>query len=182
MSLDGQTNSNGNMHRIEDSDDLDQSEKLLLSIDDELAKTLPLRSAASIACTEKPLSQSDQREFIRMLRETMPNVGSTATTNETSRGIEAIHNPCTVHTLGRFQLLRLLGCGGCGMVYLAEDPHLGRQVALKVPRPDVLAQPTMRQRFLNEARAAASLDHPNIATVYEVGEFEGIGYVEIHGP
>ncbi len=176
MTLDGKTSANGNMHPIEDSDDLDQSEKLLLSIDDELAKNLPSRSATSIESTEKPLNQTGQWEFIRMLRETMPNVGSTATTNETSRGIEAIHNPCTVHTLGRFQLLRLLGCGGCGMVYLAEDPHLGRQVALKVPRPDVLAQPTMRQRFLNEARAAASLDHPNIATVYEVGEFEGIGY------
>ena len=176
MTLDGKTSANGNMPRMEDSDDLDQSEKLLLSIDDALAKNLPSRSAASIESTEKPLNQIGGWEFIRMLRETMPNLGSTATTNETSRGIEAIHNPCTVHTLGRFQLLRLLGCGGCGMVYLAEDPHLGRQVALKVPRPDVLAQPTMRQRFLNEARAAASLDHPNIATVYEVGEFEGIGY------
>ncbi len=176
MTAHGETSANDDRHRLEDPCDLDESEMRLLEFDDGLAKSPPMDSADCIETTENPLSQIGGWEFIRMLRETMPKIGSTVSIAETSLGIEAFTTPCPVHTLGRFQLLRLLGCGGCGMVYLAEDPHLGRQIALKVPRPDVMAQPTMRQRFLNEARAAASLDHPNIATVYEVGELEGIGY------
>jgi WD40 repeat protein/tRNA A-37 threonylcarbamoyl transferase component Bud32 len=72
--------------------------------------------------------------------------------------------------LGRFRLVRELGRGGCGIVYLAEDPLLRRTVALKVPRPEALETPELRQRFLREARAAADLDHPNVVAVHEVGE------------
>src|SRR5581483_10907474 len=72
--------------------------------------------------------------------------------------------------LGRFRLVRELGRGGFGVVYLADDPALNRQVALKVPRPEVLASPELRARFLREARAAARLDHPLVVPVFEVGE------------
>jgi WD40 repeat protein len=72
--------------------------------------------------------------------------------------------------LGRFQLRRELGRGGFGIVYLAHDPRLGREVALKVPHPDALVSPHLRERFHREARAAAALDHPNLVPVYEVGE------------
>src|SRR5262245_29543557 len=72
--------------------------------------------------------------------------------------------------LGRFRLLRELGRGGFGVVYLASDPLLGREVALKVPRPEAGLTPELRERFAREARAAAGLEHPNIVPVYEAGE------------
>jgi tetratricopeptide (TPR) repeat protein len=70
---------------------------------------------------------------------------------------------------GRFQILRQLGGGGFGVVYLAYDPQLRREVALKVPRPEILITADLRARFEREARAAAGLDHPNLVPVYEVG-------------
>src|SRR5262249_55281139 len=65
-------------------------------------------------------------------------------------------------TVGRFQIVRELGRGGCGIVFLAHDPQLGRAIALKVPRAKALIDADARQRFLQEARAAGKLDHPNI--------------------
>ena len=78
---------------------------------------------------------------------------------------------------GRFSIVRELGRGGFGVVFLAEDLVLGRQVALKVPRPEVLVTPEVRRRFLREAEAASRLDHPHIVPVYEVGEEGPICYI-----
>ena len=77
----------------------------------------------------------------------------------------------------------LLGSGGMGAVYLAEHQILHTQVALKVLRPDLAQDPDFRERFLREARSAASLDHPNIVPVYDAGEgggslFIAMRYVE----
>ena len=72
--------------------------------------------------------------------------------------------------IGRFTILGELGHGGFGIVYLAQDPALGRQVALKLPRLDTLVSHDLRRRFLAEARLAARLDHPNIVPIYDVGE------------
>jgi WD40 repeat protein/serine/threonine protein kinase len=79
--------------------------------------------------------------------------------------------------LGPFQVLRVLGTGAFGVVYLAEDMRLGRQVALKVPRPEVMVTPSLRERFLREARAAARLHHTNIVPVFEVGEAGPLCYI-----
>jgi serine/threonine protein kinase len=72
--------------------------------------------------------------------------------------------------LGRFQIVRELGRGGCGIVFLARDPRLGREVALKVPHLEAVLAPDLRQRFLREAQVTAGLDHPHIVPVYEAGE------------
>ncbi len=72
--------------------------------------------------------------------------------------------------LGRFLIRRELGRGSFGVVYLAYDPRLRRELALKVPRGEVLLASELRARFRNEAMAAAGLDHPNIVPVYEAGE------------
>jgi serine/threonine protein kinase/WD40 repeat protein len=71
--------------------------------------------------------------------------------------------------IGRFTIDSLLGHGGFGIVYLAHDDQLLRWVALKIPRPHVLADPRMADRLRREARAAAGLDHPHIVPVLETG-------------
>src|SRR3989304_6671197 len=75
-------------------------------------------------------------------------------------------------TISHYKILEKLGEGGMGEVYLAEDPNLGRKVAVKFLSSDKAADPESRQRFVHEARAQAMLSHPNIATFYEVGEMQ----------
>ncbi|MDA1049288.1 MAG: DUF1080 domain-containing protein [Planctomycetota bacterium] len=76
-------------------------------------------------------------------------------------------------TLGRFQIRSVLGAGTFGTVYRAYDPQLDREVALKVPNTGVLRTEEEAERFLREARAAASLRHPNICPVHEAYEQDG---------
>src|SRR5690606_26153542 len=86
-------------------------------------------------------------------------------------------SPPIQQTLGRFQIQRELGRGGQGIVFLAHDPRLDREVALKIPHPHVLITEERQQRFLREARAAAGLDHPNLVPVYEVGHAGPVCYI-----
>jgi WD40 repeat protein len=81
------------------------------------------------------------------------------------------------HRIGRFELRRQLGKGGCGIVFLAYDPKLEREVALKVPRPEMLLSPDARRRLVREALAAAEFDHPNLVPVYETGEIGPVCYI-----
>ena len=75
--------------------------------------------------------------------------------------------------IGNYEILQMLGGGAMGEVYKAMDQRLGRVVALKLLPADLARDPSARRRFLHEAKAVASLDHPNVATLYEVGESEG---------
>ena len=80
-------------------------------------------------------------------------------------------------TLDRFQIIRILGRGGMGTVYLARDERLGRQVALKVLNPEEIGKDERHHRFLREARTAASIRHPNVATIYEVEDSPDRNYI-----
>ncbi len=71
--------------------------------------------------------------------------------------------------IGRYRVIRLLGKGGFGNVYLAHDDDLSRSVAVKVPRPDRVSKPEDTESYLNEARILAALDHPHIVPVHDVG-------------
>ena len=67
--------------------------------------------------------------------------------------------------LGSYQILSLLGAGGMGVVYKARDARLNRSVAIKVLPPDKVSDPERKRRFIQEARAASALNHPNIITL-----------------
>ena len=78
---------------------------------------------------------------------------------------------------GRYRILKLLGRGGMGAVYLAQDSQLGRQVALKVPFFGGSESPQRAERFVREARSAAVLQHPNICTVFDAGQIDGRPFI-----
>ncbi len=81
------------------------------------------------------------------------------------------------HALGRYQVLERIGVGGMGEVYRAYDTHLNRQVALKVLPQDTTAHQDRKIRFVREARAASALNHPNIVTIYDIGQAEGVDFI-----
>src|SRR5687767_8148470 len=79
--------------------------------------------------------------------------------------------------LGPYEIVSAIGAGGMGEVYKARDTRLDRTVAIKVLPPHVLDDPGLRTRFEREARAAASLDHPNICALYDIGHDAGVEYL-----
>ncbi|WP_435008955.1 protein kinase domain-containing protein [Tundrisphaera lichenicola] len=78
---------------------------------------------------------------------------------------------------GRYRIIRLIGRGGMGSVYLAEDTRLERRVALKVPRIVPGGSPEVGERFLREARAAARFRHPSFCPIHDIGEVDGVPYL-----
>ncbi len=92
--------------------------------------------------------------------------------------------PGAGETFGRYDLLRLLGRGGMGVVYEARQRDLGRLVALKLLNPEIAEESSFRSRFQHEARIVANLDSPHVIQVYDAGEHDGVLFIAtqlIHG-
>ncbi len=111
-------------------------------------------------------------ECVELLRAVWPQARRQATADRHESATDAL--PCRI---GRFEIRRELGQGGYGVVFLAFDPQLGREVALKIPRAEGLLTRDLRSRFQHEARIAAALDHPNIVPVYDAGELGPVCYI-----
>ena len=79
--------------------------------------------------------------------------------------------------LGPYEIVAPIGAGGMGEVYRARDTRLDRSVAIKVLASKVVDDPDRRQRFEREARTIASLNHPNICTLYDIGDHEGQPFI-----
>jgi serine/threonine protein kinase len=83
----------------------------------------------------------------------------------------------TGRRISGYDVVALIGAGGMGDVYRARDLRLGRVVAFKVLEPFVAADPESRQRFEHEAKSASALNHPNIVTIYSVGEEDDVAFI-----
>lgn len=94
----------------------------------------------------------------------------TQSDNETPENVPESANSIIGETVGQYQIESIIGAGGMGMIHKAKDTKLGRYVALKCLPPHLTINNQNRERFLNEARAVSRLDHPNICTLYEIGE------------
>src|SRR5213593_5251452 len=79
--------------------------------------------------------------------------------------------------LGRYEIRSQIGAGGMGEVYLAKDTKLDRKVALKILPADVASHHDRMRRFVQEAKAASALNHPNIITIYEIDESDSITFI-----
>jgi Tol biopolymer transport system component/serine/threonine protein kinase len=80
-------------------------------------------------------------------------------------------------TLAHYRVEAKLGEGGMGVVYKATDTHLDRPVAIKVLRPDLVADPERKRRFIREAKSASALNHPNIVTIHDISTAEGADFI-----
>ena len=85
--------------------------------------------------------------------------------------------PDEIGRLGEYRILQVLGRGGMGVVFRAEDPQLRRQVALKVMKPSIAASKSAKDRFLREAQFTASIEHDHIVHIYQVGEDRGVPFI-----
>jgi WD40 repeat protein len=150
---------------------LEQLADLLPAYDDALREgTPPPATDLRASSPELPARLRRAQSCLRLLRGRWPG-------SQTDRpgGATAPESPLSDLAspgarLGRFAILRLLGRGGHGVVYLARDPALRREVALKVARPETFLDADLHGRFRREAAAAAGLDHPNLVPVHEQGE------------
>jgi serine/threonine protein kinase len=80
-------------------------------------------------------------------------------------------------SLSHYRIIKKLGAGGMGEVYLAQDTKLDRKVALKILPADVAADRGRMNRFVQEAKAASALNHPNIITIYEVDQIDSVNFI-----
>src|SRR5262249_52869422 len=91
--------------------------------------------------------------------------------------MDKMESPLPIATLSHYRVVSKIGEGGMGEVYLAQDTKLDRKVALKILPAELAANQDRMRRFVQEAKAAAALNHPTIATIHEIGESDGVNYI-----
>ncbi|MFO1007908.1 MAG: protein kinase [Planctomycetaceae bacterium] len=163
------------------SADSDKSnfDDLLLAIGREIAGEISEPVSLDVADTELQKKITHARECLMLLHGMTREYSANDIAEEPiefldSTGSSGIRAPSTFQ---RFQLIEQLGAGGFAEVFLADDPQLHRQVAIKIPHAKWVADPNARRRFLREARALGQMQHPAIVTIFEAGEHDGIPFL-----
>jgi WD40 repeat protein len=161
----------------------DQFTSLMAACDDALAAGGAAAAAAQLGATpELEPRLAENLACVQLLRQALRNPPSPPPTTDGKTRPEGESDPKASpglpwSSLGRFQLLRVLGRGGFGTVFLAYDPQLHREVALKVPHPEAILTPELHERFHREAQVASALDHPNLVPVYEASEVGPVCFI-----
>src|SRR5262249_47643694 len=109
--------------------------------------------------------------------DTFPPDGAAADDRALTEFLAPAQGPGELGRLGPYRVLKVLGAGGMGVVFLAEDPGLQRTVALKAMLPRLAASGTAAQRFLREARAMAAVKNDHVVAIYHVGEDRGVPFL-----
>lgn len=157
----------------------DELAGLMAACDEMLATGLPVSALSSIHVPEELQQRlNDDLALVKRLRRLRPpSIFDTPRQPLDATLPIQQSGDTSLPALGRFRIVRELGAGGFGCVFLAHDPSIGRDVALKVSRAGMLATVADRQRFRHEALAAGRLDHTNIVPVYESGEVGPVCYI-----
>lgn len=142
-----------------------------------IRKVRTLRSRPP-ANEEQTLIGSEDAGSNQAPHETLLNAGQTVTVDaSTVSFLRPAQQPDEIGRLGGYRILQVLGSGGMGVVYRAEDPSLKRLVALKVMKPSVAATGSAKERFLREAQFTAAIEHDHIVQIYQVGEDNGVPFI-----
>ena len=139
-------------------------------------------SQGGMPTTDLPRSLASQLKTATRQRHPgdQSTVGAESNSTTSIEGFDFLapaQEPDEIGRLGRYRVIRVLGQGGMGMVFLAHDPDLDRQVGLKVMLPNFAANETSKMRFLREAKAAAKVKSDHIVNIHQVGEDRGVPYL-----
>jgi hypothetical protein len=126
-----------------------------------------------VCLADHPVETVRIEGLIRQLKELRPQ----APEEDYSRCLAPAQSLDEIGRLGEYRARKVLGSGGMGVVFLAEDARLQREVALKILRPALRGDPRARERFLREAQAAAAVVHDHIVPIYHVGEEHDVPYM-----
>ncbi len=135
--------------------------------------------AANVAGSGKPAPRDPSPQRPAGTKTLPPNTAQAGSTAAKSTPSTKGHGLDGLKQLGRYTILKKLGQGGMGIVFLANDTQLRRQVALKVLAKEKAENPTLVKRFKAEAQAAAALKHDNIVAIHDAGEADGLLYIAL---
>ena len=140
--------------------------------------TVAFQSMTSPVAPDSPRQIAPDQETHPPVGESIsPHPGEARSDKELCNFLAPPQNPDELGRLGAYRVLKVLGQGGMGVVFLAEDTHLERKVALKAMKPVLAASESAKKRFLREAKTTASIKHDHIVTIYQVGEDRGVPFL-----
>jgi serine/threonine protein kinase/CubicO group peptidase (beta-lactamase class C family) len=155
-------------------------------------KTLPPKAPAPAASEERTVApanrdRTEQDSLVDGGPQALPGGGRTNSTTPAYHGqasnpdqwdfLAAPERPDEIGRLGAYRILKVLGAGGMGVVFQAEDPQLKRKLAIKAMLPGLAASGSAKQRFLREAQTAAAIEHDHIVPIFQVGEDRGVIFI-----